>query len=85
MGVGRPSLPTPAGHFYLREKLRAIGAPMYGPYALGTSAYAPKLTDWPGGGVVGIHGTDEPRAHPGPARRTAASACATPRSRASGT
>ena len=65
VGVGRPSLPTPAGHFYLREKLRAIGAPMYGPYALGTSAYAPKLTDWPGGGVVGIHGTDEPGLIPG--------------------
>ena len=65
VGVGRPSLPTPAGHFYLREKLRAIGAPMYGPYALGTSAYAPTLTDWPGGGVVGIHGTDEPGLIPG--------------------
>ena len=65
VGVGRPSLPTPAGHFYLREKLRAIGAPMYGPYALGTSAYAPKLSDWPGGGVVGIHGTDEPQLIPG--------------------
>ena len=65
VGVGRPSLPTPAGHFYLREKLRAIGAPIYGPYALGTSAYAPKLTDWPGGGVVGIHGTNEPQLIPG--------------------
>ena len=65
VGIGRPSLPTPAGHFYVREKLRAIGSPMYGPYALGTSAYAPKLTDWPGGGVVGIHGTDEPQLVPG--------------------
>jgi lipoprotein-anchoring transpeptidase ErfK/SrfK len=65
VGVGRPSLPTPAGHFYLREKLRAIGSPIYGPYALGTSAYAPKLTDWPGGGVVGIHGTDQPQLVPG--------------------
>jgi lipoprotein-anchoring transpeptidase ErfK/SrfK len=65
VGIGRPSLPTPAGHFYVREKLRAIGSPIYGPYALGTSAYAPKLTDWPGGGVVGIHGTDEPQLVPG--------------------
>jgi hypothetical protein len=65
VGIGRPSLPTPAGHFYVREKLRAIGAPLYGPYALGTSAYAPTLTDWPGGGVVGIHGTDEPQLIPG--------------------
>lgn len=65
VGVGRPSLPTPAGHFYVREKLRAIGSPVYGPYALGTSAYSPELTEWPGGGVVGIHGTNEPQLIPG--------------------
>ena len=63
--MGRPDLPTPAGHFYVTEKLRAIGGPFYGPYALATSAYAPMLTDWPGGGVVGIHGTDEPQLIPG--------------------
>jgi hypothetical protein len=65
IGVGRPGLPTPAGRFYITEKLRAIGGPFYGPYALATSAYAPTLTDWPGGGVVGIHGTDEPQLIPG--------------------
>ncbi len=65
VGVGRPSLPTPAGHFYLTEKLQAIGGPFYGPYAFGTSAYAPTLSEWPGGGVVGIHGTDEPQLIPG--------------------
>jgi len=32
---------------------------VYGPVAFGTSAYA-RLSDWPGGGVVGIHGTNEP-------------------------
>lgn len=65
VGVGRPSLPTPAGHFYITEKLQAIGGPFYGPYAFGTSAYAPTLSEWPGGGVVGIHGTDEPQLIPG--------------------
>ncbi len=65
VGVGRPSLPTPAGHFYITEKLVAIGGPFYGPYAFGTSAYAPTLSEWPGGGVVGIHGTDEPQLIPG--------------------
>jgi hypothetical protein len=65
VGVGRPSLPTPAGHFYVREKLRSIGGPVYGPFALGTSAYAPSLSEWPGGGVVGIHGTDQPQLIPG--------------------
>jgi hypothetical protein len=66
VGIGRPALPTPAGHFYVREKLRAIGSPVYGPYAIGTSAYAsPKLSEWPGGGIIGIHGTDQPQLIPG--------------------
>jgi len=65
VGVGRPSLPTPAGRFYVTEKLTTVGTPVYGPYALGTSAYAPTLSEWPGGGVVGIHGTDEPQLIPG--------------------
>jgi hypothetical protein len=66
IGIGRPGLPTPAGHFYVRERLRIPGgAGAYGPLAFGTSAYSPKLTDWPGGGVVGIHGTNEPQAVPG--------------------
>jgi hypothetical protein len=65
VGVGRPSLPTPAGEFYILEKLTAIGGPFYGPYAFGTSAYAPSLSEWPGGGVVGIHGTNEPNLIPG--------------------
>ncbi len=65
IGVGRPSLPTPAGHFYVTEKLTGFGEPLYGPYALGTSAYAPTLSEWPGGGIVGIHGTDEPQLIPG--------------------
>jgi hypothetical protein len=66
VGVGRPGLSTPAGHFYVRERLRIPGGRgAYGPLAFGTSAYSPKLTDWPGGGVVGIHGTNEPQAVPG--------------------
>lgn len=65
VGIGRPSLPTPAGHFYVVEKLTVIDGPIYGPYAIGTSAYAPTLSEWPGGGVVGIHGTNEPQLIPG--------------------
>ena len=65
VGVGRPSLPTPTGHFYITEKLEAVGGGVYGPFALGTSAYAPTLSEWPGGGVVGMHGTDEPQLVPG--------------------
>jgi lipoprotein-anchoring transpeptidase ErfK/SrfK len=65
VGVGKPGTITPAGRFYVMEKLRTIGAPVYGPYAIGTSAYAPSLSEWPGGGVVGIHGTNEPQLIPG--------------------
>jgi hypothetical protein len=65
IGVGKPSTITPRGNFYVMEKLITLDDPLYGPYALGTSAYAPTLNEWPGGGVVGIHGTDEPRLIPG--------------------
>lgn len=65
IGVGKASTVTPAGHFYVLEKLRTLDAPIYGPFAIGTSAYAPTLSEWPGGGVVGIHGTNEPQLIPG--------------------
>jgi hypothetical protein len=65
IGVGKASTITPAGRFYVMEKLRTANAPAYGPFALGTSAYAPTLSEWPGGGVVGIHGTNEPQLIPG--------------------
>lgn len=56
VGVGKPSTPTPAGHFWIRERFTVSepGNPYY-PYALGTSDYS-TLSEWPGGGVVGIHG-----------------------------
>jgi hypothetical protein len=65
VGIGKPGTETPGGRFYIRERLR-VGSPgsLYGPLAFGTSAYS-KLTDWPGGGVVGIHGTNEPGLIPG--------------------
>lgn len=66
VAVGAPGTPTPAGRFYVRELIRNVaGSPAYGPWALGTSAYAPGLSDWPGGGVIGIHGTNQPQSIPG--------------------
>lgn len=65
VGIGKPGTVTPKGHFYVLEKLRTLNAPVYGPVAIGTSAYAPTLSEWPGGGVVGIHGTNEPQLIPG--------------------
>ncbi len=65
VGVGAPGTPTPAGTFYVRDRLTGFTNPMYGPLAFGTNARSPTLTDWPGGGVVGIHGTDQPNLIPG--------------------
>ncbi len=65
VGVGKASTVTPSGRFYVMEKLVTANTPAYGPLALGTSAYAPTLSEWPGGGVVGIHGTNEPQLIPG--------------------
>ncbi len=64
VGVGKRSTPTPAGRFWIRERFAVPGRTLYGPYAFGTSAYS-RLSDWPRGGVVGLHGTDEPWLVPG--------------------
>jgi len=64
VGMGAPGTPTPKGRFWIRERLRGSGG-SYGSWAFGTSAYSNTLTDWPGGGVIGIHGTDEPGLIPG--------------------
>lgn len=65
VGVGAPRWPTPHGSFYIREKLTNFHDPFYGPVAFGTSARSRTLTDWPGGGIVGIHGTNSPGLIPG--------------------
>jgi hypothetical protein len=65
IGIGKAATPTPAGKFYIREKFRVHGVPLYGTHAIGTSAYAPSLSEWPGGGVVGLHGTNQPGLIPG--------------------
>jgi lipoprotein-anchoring transpeptidase ErfK/SrfK len=65
VGMGAPGTPTPAGSFWIREKFRVSGNPLYGTRAMGTAAYSDVLTDWPGGGVIGLHGTSEPGLIPG--------------------
>ena len=65
VGVGAPSTPTPRGRFWIRTRIRALQSDtIYGPYAFGTGAYS-VLSEWPGGGVIGIHGTNEPQLIPG--------------------
>lgn len=63
VGIGKSGTPTPRGNFYIRERLRGRGG-AYGPWAFGTSAYS-NISDWPNGGVVGIHGTNQPELIPG--------------------
>jgi lipoprotein-anchoring transpeptidase ErfK/SrfK len=65
VGVGKATSPTPVGQFYVRDRLSGFGDPFYGPVAFGTSARSAVLTDWPDGGFVGIHGTNEPGLLPG--------------------
>jgi lipoprotein-anchoring transpeptidase ErfK/SrfK len=65
VGVGKAAWPTPKGEFYIRNRLTGFGDPVYGPLAFGTSARSSVLTDWPAGGFVGIHGTNQPELLPG--------------------
>ena len=65
VGIGTDASPTPAGEFNVRSKLTRYASPFYGPIAFGTTARSAVLTDWPGGGFVGIHGTNEPELLPG--------------------
>jgi len=58
VAVGRPGMETPLGLFYVTWKFVPT-APVLGRYAFETSAYS-RLSDWPGGGIVGIHGTPSP-------------------------
>jgi hypothetical protein len=66
VGIGQAQTQTPGGRFYVRERLipRDTNG-VYGVFAFGTSATSPTLTDWPGGGIIGIHGTNEPGLIPG--------------------
>ncbi len=65
VGIGTDSWPTPPGEFTIRSELTRYASSFYGPVAFGTTARSAVLTDWPGGGFVGIHGTDEPQLVPG--------------------
>jgi L,D-transpeptidase catalytic domain len=65
VGVGARGSPTPGGRFYVRERIVPQRGSIYGSMAFGLSAYSRHRTDWPGGGQVGVHGTDEPELIPG--------------------
>jgi lipoprotein-anchoring transpeptidase ErfK/SrfK len=58
IAVGRKGMETPTGLFYVQAKFDPSWE-VLGAYAFETSGYS-KLSDWPGGGVVGVHGTNTP-------------------------
>jgi hypothetical protein len=60
VAVGKRGAETPLGrNFFVQSRYVPVDA-FFGTYALETSAYS-RLTEWPGGGVVGIHGTSLPQ------------------------
>lgn len=65
VGVGQARWPTPTGTFLIRNKLTQYASASYGPVAFGMSARSAVLTDWPAGGFIGIHGTNQPGLIPG--------------------
>ncbi len=59
--VGRPETPTPTGSYYVNQRLLAADPTgPWGPGGIGISAFSPVLVDWPQGGPIAIHGTNEP-------------------------
>jgi len=60
IAIGKPGAKTPLGRNYYVSARFVPKNPFFGTYAFETSAYS-RLSEWPGGGVVGIHGTDRPR------------------------
>lgn len=80
VAVGAAATPTPTGLFYLWA-IQADPGPPYDPVIFALSAFSTTLTNWPLGGIVGIHGWDDPsveghavsngclRLHPGDAAR----------------
>ena len=60
IAVGARGMETPIGLFYVQSRFVPRRYPILGAFAFETSGYS-KLSDWPGGGVVGVHGTNEPQ------------------------
>lgn len=77
VGVGRPGMETPAGNYWVQDKFRVtdsmdfrlngmdIPSSVFGKAILMTTAKSGKNSDWPGGGTIGIHGTNQPELVPG--------------------
>jgi lipoprotein-anchoring transpeptidase ErfK/SrfK len=61
IGLGTRETPTPTGVFYLASLLRPDDPKgVYGEYAYGLSGYSGAIKTWKWGGLVGLHGTNDP-------------------------
>lgn len=62
IGVGTDETPTPGGEYYIKELLQPPDPnTIYGQFVFGLSGFSNVLLDYAGGGgVLGIHGTNEP-------------------------
>jgi len=59
VAIGAPGMETPTGLYFVTVRFKPVQVPFLGSFAFETSAYS-KLSEWPGGGVVGVHGTTAP-------------------------
>jgi lipoprotein-anchoring transpeptidase ErfK/SrfK len=59
VAVGAPGMETPLGTYFVVWGFHPPD-PFLGVWAFATSAYS-RLSEWPGGGIVGIHGTSAPQ------------------------
>jgi hypothetical protein len=59
VAVGARGMETPLGLFQVAVRFTPRTQPFLGSFAFETTAYS-KLSEWPGGGVVGLHGTTQP-------------------------
>jgi lipoprotein-anchoring transpeptidase ErfK/SrfK len=59
VAVGAPGMETPTGLYYVTVRFRPVQQTFLGTFAFETSAYS-NLSEWPGGGSVGLHGTWQP-------------------------
>ena len=61
IGVGTVENPTPPGEYYITIKMKPTKPnSVYGVLAMGVSGFSEQLTNWPEGGQLGIHGTNDP-------------------------
>ena len=60
VAIGAPGMETPLGHYYVAARFVPYNDPFLGVFGVETSGYS-RLTEWPGGGWFGIHGTNAPQ------------------------